>query len=116
MTPRFKENIVDTIELHELQRLLDERSPVRVVMTMGARRYAQAHIPGTETFDSIEAAFAALHHDEEIVVYCTGGSCPSSRWAYHLLRSHGFTHVRLFAGGLIAWDAAELPLAGEMAA
>jgi 3-mercaptopyruvate sulfurtransferase SseA len=107
---------VDTIELHELQQLLDDRSLVRVVMTLGARRYAQAHIPGTETFDSIEDALAALHPDEEVVVYCTGGSCPSSRWAYHLLRSRGYDHVRLFTGGLMAWDAAELPLEGEVAA
>jgi rhodanese-related sulfurtransferase len=107
---------VETIDLQDLRTLLADGRPARVVMTLGPRRYAQAHIPGTETFDSIEEAFASLSPDEDIVVYCTGGTCPSSRWAYHLLRSRGFPNVRLFTGGLMAWDAAGLPLAAEVAA
>jgi rhodanese-related sulfurtransferase len=107
---------MDTIELQELQALLAEERPARVVMTMGPHRFAQAHIPGTETFDSLDDAFASLSPDDDIVVYCTGGTCPSSRWAYHLLRSRGYERVQLFAGGLIAWDAADLPLDGEVAA
>jgi 3-mercaptopyruvate sulfurtransferase SseA len=107
---------VETIELQEFRQLLDDDRSVRVVMTLGPVRFAQAHIPGTETFVSIDEAFASLSPDEDIVVYCTGGSCPSSRWAYHLLRSRGYQRVQLFTGGLTAWDAAELPLAGEVAA
>jgi rhodanese-related sulfurtransferase len=107
---------MDTIELRELQHLLSDGRSVRVVMTLGPHRFAQAHIPGTETFATIDEALASLAPDEEVVVYCTGGSCPSSRWAYHLLRSRGFPNVRLFTGGLMAWDAAGLPLAAEVAA
>lgn len=101
-----------TIDRSELQALLDRDAPVRVVMTLGPDRYRAAHIPGTETFASVEEGLTSLRADDDIVVYCSGDACASSRAAYRLLESHGFRNVRRYAGGLEDWAGAGLPLSG----
>lgn len=101
-----------TIDREELQALLDSDAPVRVVMTLGPDRYRAAHIPGTETFASVEDGLAALRADEDVVVYCSGDACSSSRAAYRILEGRGFRNLRRYAGGLQDWAAAGLPLAG----
>jgi rhodanese-related sulfurtransferase len=102
---------MDTIERHELQELLDGDADVRVLMTLGPGRFAAAHIPGTETFAAVDAAFAELRPEENIVVYCTGGH--ASVHAYRWLESRGYRRVRWYAGGLVDWHAAGLPVAGN---
>lgn len=102
---------MQTIDRDELVRLLDEGAPIRLVMAMGSGRFHAARIPGSETFDSVEDATAALQPDEDIVVYCTGGhaSIQACRWLEQL----GYRRVRHYAGGLADWAAAGLPLAGS---
>lgn len=101
-----------TIDRSELQALLDGDAAVRVVMTLGPDRYRAAHIPGTETFASVDEGLDSLGADEDIVVYCSGPACPSSRAAYRLLESRGYRNVRRYAGGLEDWHRAGLPLEG----
>jgi hydroxyacylglutathione hydrolase len=49
-----------------------------------------------------------LPKDRPLLVYCAGGY--RSSIAASLLRQQGFTQVREIAGGLAAWEAANLPL------
>jgi len=55
-----------------------------------------------------------LPPDRPLLVYCGGGY--RSSIAASLLRRHGFTQVGEIAGGIAAWEAAQLPMAtGESA-
>jgi rhodanese-related sulfurtransferase len=49
-----------------------------------------------------------LPKDRPLLVYCAGGY--RSSIAASLLRQHAFTQVSEIAGGLAAWEAAQLPL------
>ena len=100
---------MDTIDRTEMQQIV-ERGRVRLVLTLGPAAYGQAHIPGSETFDDLTSALRKLSRDEEIVVYCSGPACSSSRRAQLLLRSRGYERVRRYAGGLEDWHRAGLPL------
>jgi rhodanese-related sulfurtransferase len=71
------------------------------------------HIPGSIHFHTPDDMFAALGKNDEIVVYCSHSDCHSSVATYHALLEHGYTRVRRYAGGLIDWEAAGLPLEGE---
>ena len=101
---------METIALDELRALLDDGAEVRVVMTLGPHRFNQAHIPGTETFPTVEAALEGLAPDEDIVLYCAGVTHPASTWGHRILTSRGYQNVRVFTGGLVEWSAAGLPL------
>lgn len=100
-----------TIDRTELQQLLAADRPVRLVMVLGPARFAQAHIPRSETFADMHEALADLAPTEEIVLYCAGPACPASARAYRMLTSRGYRKVRRFIGGLEEWNEAGLPLA-----
>jgi rhodanese-related sulfurtransferase len=102
---------MQTITRDELIALLDDGVPVRLVMALGPGRFSAAHIPGSETFASVEEGLAALSPTEDVVVYCTGGH--ASLLAGRVLEQHGYRHVRHYDGGLADWAGAGLPLAGD---
>lgn len=52
-----------------------------------------------------DAAALGVAKDAQIVVYCSGPSCPNSRQAAEKLVKLGYTGVRLFEGGLEEWKA-----------
>jgi rhodanese-related sulfurtransferase len=56
---------------------------------------------------------AGLKKDDDIVVYCSNPACLASLAAYHRLLEHGYTNVRRYAGGLVDWEDAGLPLEGD---
>jgi rhodanese-related sulfurtransferase len=57
-----------------------------------------------------EATDTQLPAHTEIVVYCSGPTCPQSGAAAEKLLHLGYENVRLFKGGIEAWKAAGLPL------
>jgi len=69
-------------------------------------------IPGSRRvpLDTVgrEVAGSGLAKDAEIVVYCSGPSCPQSHAAAEKLTKLGYTNVRLFKGGLKEWKHAGL--------
>jgi rhodanese-related sulfurtransferase len=85
-------------------------------MALGEWAFRAKHIPGSIFISRMEDAASALQKDEEIVVYCTGGECPASRFAGIWLENHGYLHVYHYPGGLPDWEAAGYPLEGEMVA
>jgi rhodanese-related sulfurtransferase len=106
---------MDTIDLHDLQRLLAADEPVRLVMALGPQRFAQAHIPGSEVLADLEPGSQQIDPEERIVVYCSGPACQASARAQRMLVGRGCRDVRRFVGGLEEWDTAGLPLGASPA-
>ena len=48
-------------------------------------------------------------------MYCSNVDCNASLAAIAHLRELGYHHVRHYAGGLIDWEAAGLPVEGDWA-
>ncbi len=81
---------------------------------LGDWGFRAKHIPGSLNIAAPEIATAELGPDDEIVVYCSGDSCPASKYAYQVLTERGYENVRRYAGGIADWEEAGYPLEGEM--
>lgn len=83
--------------------VLDVRTP---------EEYAEGHIDGAELIDFYDSTFAdqiaALDPGEEYLVYCRSGN--RSGQAVALMQELGFEQVWDLDGGVVAYDAAGLPL------
>ena len=104
---------VRIISLADLRDELARHAPLKLVMTLNEWAYRAKHIPTSLHFNTSQEMLAALKKDEEIVVYCSNVACLGSVAAYYHLIDHGYTNVRRFAGGLIEWEDAGLPLEGD---
>jgi rhodanese-related sulfurtransferase len=103
---------VRTIDRNELKAKLERGDQFRLVMALNEFAFNAQHIPGSEHFPTVAAAFAALAEDEEIVVYCSDPACVASLYAYQGLVDTGYRNVRRYSGGLSDWQAAGLPSKG----
>jgi rhodanese-related sulfurtransferase len=104
------------ISRDELKQKLERNDNFKLVMALGDWEYRAKHIPGSLHFPTPQDALAELSQDDEIVVYCSGYPCSASVGAYEYLVSHGYKHVRRYAGGILDWEEAGYPLEGEMVA
>jgi rhodanese-related sulfurtransferase len=105
---------VATIGREDLKTKLDQGSPLKLVMALNRWAYDAKHIPGSLHFDTPSELYRALNKDDEIVVYCSNVDCLSSVAMYRALVARGYSSVRRYAGGLIDWEDAGLPLEGEL--
>ena len=84
-------------------KLLDVRTP---------EEYAEGHIAGAQLLDWNAPGFAeglaGLDENATWVVYCRSGN--RSGQATALMAQEGFTDVNDVAGGIVAWEAAGLPV------
>ena len=103
------------ISRDELKSALDSNDPLKLVMTLGDFGFHAKHIPGSIQVKSAQDADSLLEKDDVIVVYCSNVDCAASQMAYHMLTRAGYKNVRRYAGGIVDWDDAGLPLAGELA-
>ncbi|MDR7438275.1 MAG: molybdopterin-synthase adenylyltransferase MoeB [Armatimonadota bacterium] len=75
---------------------------------------AQAHIPGMHwiPMGEIEARYREIVRDRPVVVYCASGqrSGKVTEW----LRSRGYDNVYNLAGGILAWQNAQQPVAAGL--
>jgi rhodanese-related sulfurtransferase len=104
-----------TIERDELHAKIQRGDAFKLVMVVSEWGFRVKHIPGSLHFKSYERMFAALAKDDPIVVYCSNLDCHASLAAVRALLEHGYTDVRHYAGGLIDWETAGLPLEGDWA-
>ena len=107
---------VRTIAREELQRELSAGGALKLVMCRPEREFQTKRISGSIHFDTREEMLAGLMRDDEIVLYCTNVDCLASQVVYRLLVEHGYTNVRRYAGGLVDWEDAGLPLEGTSVA
>jgi rhodanese-related sulfurtransferase len=106
---------IRTIDRTDLKAMLDRGDHFKLVMALSRWAYDAKHIPGSLHFDTPDELYAALRPDDEIVVYCSNVDCLSSVALYRDLVARGYRHVRRYAGGLLDWEGAGLPLEGAFA-
>ena len=104
---------VRTISREELKAKLDGHDDFKLVMALNRWAYDAKRIPGSLHFDSPEQLYAAIDPDDDVVVYCSQVDCLSSVALYRDLVERGYRHVRRYAGGLLDWEDAGLPLEGS---
>jgi rhodanese-related sulfurtransferase len=106
---------IETITREELRQKLDLGEPFKLIMALNGWAFEAKHIPGSLHFDTPEGLFAAVRSDDEVVVYCSNVDCLSSVALYRDLVRRGYRNVRRYAGGLLDWEDAGLPIEGEFA-
>jgi len=102
-----------TIERDELEQKLSRGDRLKLVMALNEWAFRAKHIPGSLHFNTPDEMLAALQKNDEIVVYCSNPECLASLAVYHRLIDQGYANVRRYAGGLIDWEDAGLPLEGD---
>jgi rhodanese-related sulfurtransferase len=101
-----------TIGRDELKAKLDRGDPLVCIMALSRWAYEAKHIPGSLHFDTPAELYASVRPEDEVVVYCSNVDCLSSVALYRDLVRHGYRNVRRYAGGLMDWEDAGLPLEG----
>ena len=101
------------LDREQLRAKLASEAPPKLVMASSDWAFRSKHLPGSIHFKTPEEMFSALGKDEEIVVYCSNVDCHASLATIQKLRAQGYRNVRHYAGGLIDWEAAGLPLEGD---
>jgi rhodanese-related sulfurtransferase len=104
---------VATIGREELKTKLDNGEPIKLVMALNGWAFDAKHIPGSLHFDDPDGLYSAIQKDDEIIVYCSNVDCLSSVALYRALVQRGYRNVRRYAGGLLDWEDAGLPLEGS---
>jgi len=104
---------VRTIDREELREKLARGDSFKLLMALNEWAFRAKHIPGSIHFNTPDEMLGVLEKGDDIVVYCSNPECLASLAAYHRLVEHGYTNVRRYAGGLVDWEDAGLPLEGE---
>ena len=92
---------------------IKENPTIQLVMTLGPKAFAKAHIPGSHNIWDINLAKEQFPKDTEIIVYCSDKTCMASYAAYQQLEHAGYQHIWRFAGGLVEWSEAGYEVAGN---
>jgi rhodanese-related sulfurtransferase len=84
--------------------LLDIRNP---------REWMTKHIDGSVNvpLNHLQERIAEIPRDRRVAVHCAGGY--RSSIAASILHQYGITHLIEMAGGLAAWEAAQLPMVSQ---
>ena len=106
---------IRTVGREELKAKLDRGDDFKLIMALNRWAFDAKHIPGSLHFDTPDELYAAVRPDDEVVVYCSNVDCLSSVALYRDLVRRGYRNVRRYAGGLLDWEDAGLPLEGEFA-
>jgi rhodanese-related sulfurtransferase len=104
---------IRTISREDLKAMLDRGDRFKLVMALNRWAFEAKHIPGSLHFDTPAQLYAAVQPDDELVVYCSHVDCLASVAMYRELVRRGYGHVRRYAGGLLDWEDAGLPLEGN---
>ncbi|MEA2622037.1 MAG: hypothetical protein QOH61_947 [Chloroflexota bacterium] len=107
---------IRTISRDELKAKLDRGDDFKLIMALNRWAYDAKHIPGSLHFDRPTDLYAAVRPEDDVVVYCSNVDCLSSVALYRDLVRRGYPDVRRYAGGLLDWEDAGLPLEGSFAA
>jgi rhodanese-related sulfurtransferase len=106
---------IRTISREELKGKLDRGDDFKLIMALNRWAFDAKHIPCSLHFDTPDELYAAVKPDDEVVVYCSHVDCLSSVALYRDLVRRGYRNVHRYAGGLLGWEDAGLPLEGEFA-
>ena len=101
---------IRTISRVELKAKLDRGDNFKLVMALNRWAFEAKHIPGSLHFDTPAELYAAIQPDDDVIVYCSHVDCLASVAMYRDLVRRGYRRVRRYAGGLLDWEDAGLPL------
>jgi rhodanese-related sulfurtransferase len=104
---------IRTISRDELRAKLGRDGDFKLIMALNRWAFDAKHIPGSVHFDTPDELYAAVRPDDDVVVHCSHVDCLSSVALYRDLVRRGYRNVRRYAGGLLDWEDAGLPLEGE---
>jgi rhodanese-related sulfurtransferase len=104
---------IRTISRDELREKLERGDDIRLIMALNRWAFDAKHIPGSLHFDTPEELYAAVGPEDEVIVYCSNVDCLASVALYRDLVRRGYRNVRRYAGGLLEWEDAGLPLEGD---
>ena len=107
---------IATISREEVKSKLDRGDDMKLIMALDRWAFDAKHIPGSRHFDTPDELYASVNPDDEVVVYCSHADCQSSVSLYRNLLRRGYGNVRRYAGGLLDWEDAGLPLEGDQVA
>lgn len=97
------EVVVDFPEVYQIWK----KESAMFVDSRPASAFAHGHIPGAVSvpLGQVKERLAALPEDKDagLIVYCSSAECPNGYQLLHRLQQHGYTHVRLFQGGIAEW-------------
>ena len=110
---RLGSESIRTISREELRSKLDRGDDFTLIMALNRWAFDAKHIPRSLHFDTPDELYAAVHPNDEVVVYCSNADCLSSVALYRDLVRRGYRNVRRYSGGLLDWEDAGLPLEGE---
>ena len=105
---------METISQDELRAKLDRRDDFKLVMVYHEVVFQSRHIPGSINVPDPRDVLTTLKPEEEIVLYCSDAGCPSSKYAYRLLERAGYKNICRYSGGISDWEAAGLPMEGDL--
>jgi hydroxyacylglutathione hydrolase len=96
--------VADELAVADPPLLLDIRNP---------REWLSKHIEGSVNIplNHLQERIAEIPRDRRVAVHCAGGY--RSSIAASILHQYGITNLIEMAGGLAAWDAAQLPVISE---
>ena len=103
---------IRTIGREELNEKLTRGDAFKLIMALNRWAFEAKHIPGSLHFDTPDELYAAVQPEDEVVVYCSQVDCLASVALYRDLVRRGYRNVRRYAGGLLDWEDAGLPLEG----
>jgi rhodanese-related sulfurtransferase len=106
---------VPVLDREQLRAKLADGRPFKLVMAASDFGFRAKHIPGSLHVQTHGDAFSSLAKGDDIVVYCSNMDCNASKATIKKLVELWYGHVRHYAGGLIDWEAAGLPLEGDWA-
>ena len=106
---------METISREELKEKIDNGDDIKLCLTLSKERFDALRIPGSIHIRTPEDAMKILDRDDDIIVYCSGVDCVSSKIGYRVLQEHGFKKVRRYDGGLEDWLEAGYALEGHKA-
>jgi rhodanese-related sulfurtransferase len=121
MVDEGRRKAVPELSREELRAKLASGEPFKLVMAASDFGFRAKHIPGSVHFDTHGphdphgGVFPGLGKNDDIVVYCSNADCNASLAVIARLREHDYRKVRHYAGGLIDWEAAGLPVDGDWA-
>jgi|tagenome__1003787_1003787.scaffolds.fasta_scaffold16546230_1 rhodanese-related sulfurtransferase len=106
---------VPVLDREQLRARLAAGPAFKLVMVASDFAFRAKHIPGSLHVKAHGDTFAGLAKDDDIVVYCSNVDCNASKSVVKQLVALGYQKVSHYAGGLIDWEAAGLPVEGDWA-
>lgn len=95
---------------NQVKNKMEQNPKIGLVMTLGPKAFAKAHIPGSLNVWDINTAKERFPKEMEIIVYCSDKTCMASYAAYQQLENAGYQNIWRFAGGLMEWTEMGYPL------